>query len=367
MHKHAQLDSLRWIAAFCVGMAHGFQCFYVDTGAFKMPHGLGTMVFNGQYAVVFFFVLSGFVLVNATSALTFKSYTGFVVRRVLRIYPAAWVSLLIAAVAVVIAAQLPVYGLPWMSPWALELLQLPDGTMRSVSGELSLATHHVNPTLWSIAVEMVASILYPLMVFVMRRSVLAYGGLCLGAMIASSLIVSDLSLSTSGHYLYMFMVGAALNLLKPGFLSARSGGYLLVGAVILAFLARLLSFHTADFIFALSAAVIIAVVAFACPVPLHAWLGNRKFLLLGRCSYSYYLLNPAVLFILIHLYPMLGIAPPVTKIEYTVYALLIGAVAALCTIPLAHAMASTVERLSIKVGRNAERLIVAAPSALRSA
>jgi peptidoglycan/LPS O-acetylase OafA/YrhL len=157
----------------------------------------------------------------------------------------------------------------------------------------------------------------------------------------------------------MFMVGAALNLVPPNFVSHRRAGYLLVLAIGLMLLSRIGDqTFMGDLLATSSAAMVIAVVAFACPRPVARWLGNGKFLLLGRCSYSYYLLNPAILFLLVRWYPITRIAAPVTRLEYIVYVLAFGIVAAICTTIAAHLMAITVERLSIRAGRKAERAIV---------
>jgi peptidoglycan/LPS O-acetylase OafA/YrhL len=357
-HKYAHLDSLRWIAAFAVGMCHTFHCFYIDQTTLKPLHGLGTAIFNGAYAVDFFFVLSGFVLVNATTSLSLAFYLGFVIRRVLRIYPAAWVSLIVSATAVALAQT--AYGQPWMADWVIGLLTWPSGTLGAGISEALLYTHRLNPILWSIAIEMMASVLYPLMIAVMRWSVPLYMGLAMAAVIASAFVPATYDPASFGHFLYMFMIGAALNLVPPNFVSRKQGGYLLALAGLLMLLARPFASNAtvSDLISTFSAATIIAVVAFACPRPFEAWFGNKKLLLLGRCSYSYYLLNPAILFLLVRWYPAIGLAAPVSRLGYIVYVLTFGIITAVGTVVSAHLLAITVERFSIRAGRKAERMII---------
>jgi peptidoglycan/LPS O-acetylase OafA/YrhL len=156
------------------------------------------------------------------------------------------------------------------------------------------------------------------------------------------------------------MIGAALNLVPPNFVSRKQGGYLLALAGLLMLLARPFASNAtvSDLISTFSAATIIAVVAFACPRPFEAWFGNKKLLLLGRCSYSYYLLNPAILFLLVRWYPAIGLAAPVSRLGYIVYVLTFGIITAVGTVVSAHLLAITVERFSIRAGRKAERMII---------
>lgn len=159
-HKYKELDALRWLAAFSVGMGHAFLCVMVDGNVPKISHVLGTMLFNVAYAVDLFFVLSGFVLINATKSRGILAYLGFLARRALRIYPSAWMSLSIAVAALVIAHRLIGYHSSWVSPWIDSLLGVPTLNVLNVVGVLLLSNYAVNTTLWTIAIELAASAAY---------------------------------------------------------------------------------------------------------------------------------------------------------------------------------------------------------------
>jgi peptidoglycan/LPS O-acetylase OafA/YrhL len=88
--RYKQLDSLRGLAALCVFISH---CFLMlnPGGAWvsvikQSPAGI---LLNGRAAVMFFFVLSGFVLslpfINSDRPL---KLTEFYLKRIFRIYPA---------------------------------------------------------------------------------------------------------------------------------------------------------------------------------------------------------------------------------------------------------------------------------------
>ena len=361
-YKYQNLDALRWIAAFSVGVGHAFLCFNVNRRLPEAAHFYGTMVFNGAYAVDLFFVLSGFVLINATSELSLETYIGFLSRRFIRIYPAAWMSLALSGVAIAIVHVIPRYGVPWVSPWAEWLLEIPPITIPSILEQSVLYKNNMNPILWTIAIEIVASVVYPVIIYILRKWRAAFLLLFFPvSVILSFYIRGTLDVSSAYHFLYMFMAGAALTLLKPAH-SNRWGAYLIGVGIALMLWSRWFGqdhgFYE-DVISTISAASIIGSIAFSCPQSLQRLLGTSRFVLLGRASYSYYLINPAILFTIARCYPVLGIPAPSSPLLYVAYSLSFGAVAAAITVPLANVSAASVEKLSIRIGRNAERRVIA--------
>lgn len=175
----ARLDSLRGVAALAVVLYH---C-WLGTGALGSGggtamtalgavalHGLTAVLGMGRAAVMLFFVLSGFVLAHSLRPAR-TTYKAFVIKRVLRIYP---------AFLVVIVASYWLHGTigiphpdpaPLMvrvnapAPAPLELLKtlLLWGTRDAV--DLDLVT-------WSLVHEMRVSLIFPLL----WLSVCRYGG-----------------------------------------------------------------------------------------------------------------------------------------------------------------------------------------------
>ena len=360
-HKYKELDALRWLAAFSVGMGHAFLCVLVNGRLPKIPHVLGTMIFNGAYAVDLFFVLSGFVLINATKSLGVLPYLGFLARRALRIYPAAWMSLSVAVIALLFARSVSANHSLWVSPWIDSLLGAPALTVMNLLGILVLSNYAVNTTLWTIAIELVASAMYPLFVpLVKSRKVAIAICLTIGALAASNYIAGGMALRHVGHYLYMFMVGACLNFLKP-LEVFKWRNYLIFAAVGLMCCARLYGQRhqfVSDSISVASAAILIASIAFWCPPWLERFLSGRVLGNLGRASYSYYLINPSVTFALVKWAQTLPIHGPSSSIQYIAYCLALGAVASVLTTPLSVASAKYIESASINLGRAVEKRIV---------
>lgn len=362
-HQYQALDALRWIAAFSVGMGHAFLCFDIRGTLPAGPAYAWTMVFNGAYAVDLFFVLSGFVLINATRTLSLRNYLAFVVRRAARIYPAAWMSLGLAVVCLVLVHGTGRFGEPWVSGWVEWLIEPPRWTLPSVLGSLALTNDRLNPVLWTIATELVASAFYPLLVPMVRqnrrRALLVA---ILAGVVLSGIVPGGTTLFDALHFLYMFMVGASLNLLRAPD-HRRAAAVLLLEAVVLMLLTRAFGQQhsfLADFFSTLSAAMVVGIVAFCRPPMVEKFLGHRTMVALGQSSYSYYLINAPVLYLMVNAYPLAHLRAPGTDSDYVLYSLVAGLAAALVTAPLAMLSARTLESFSIRMGRRLEAAIAGA-------
>ena len=144
-----ELDSLRGLAALAVSFAHIFAAPVGVAGAVIAVISLTPLhaLYEGQRAVLFFFVLSGFVL-----ALPFfrgqVSPTAFVVKRAARLYP---------AYLVVIAASIGASSILLGDP------HLDWGSALSYASMVSANTPGYDGVVWSLAHEMRLSIVFPLL------------------------------------------------------------------------------------------------------------------------------------------------------------------------------------------------------------
>jgi peptidoglycan/LPS O-acetylase OafA/YrhL len=111
-----------------------------------------TALFNGSGAVTFFFVLSGFVLglsLDRFNGVTLAGYTEFVVRRLFRIMPAVWAS-------IVLALFIQFWFFRSRFGWS------------EIAHMFLLEDIRLNGPLWSIKVELFASFFYPFLLFASR-------------------------------------------------------------------------------------------------------------------------------------------------------------------------------------------------------
>ena len=171
-----ELDSLRGIAAFSVMLSHVFLVYPIiwDTARpDDAPLWLRLVMFSplrviwaGHEAVVFFFVLSGFVL-----ALLFfgngdpPAYRLYLIKRVIRIYPPYLASAILAISLRVIYFDGTV---PAVSAWFNSSWQSPPTWRIIVSHVLMIGSFQncdFNPVFWSLVHEMRISILFPIIVW----------------------------------------------------------------------------------------------------------------------------------------------------------------------------------------------------------
>jgi peptidoglycan/LPS O-acetylase OafA/YrhL len=149
----SQLDALRGLAALTVYNVHALGHMGITmTGgwALGMEHSPLHLFWDGPAAVRLFFVLSGFVLYLAYRHTTGYGWIGFVVSRVRRIYPAFLGALVLAYVVLGCPVGLATLGSQMM-------LVLPG-----IDPKL------LNPPMWSLMVEMRVSLLFPVIVWMLR-------------------------------------------------------------------------------------------------------------------------------------------------------------------------------------------------------
>jgi len=161
MAKVKQLEMLtflRFVAAAWVFFDH-----YGKDLLAGAPFALGGIVSNGRLAVSFFFILSGFVLVysNTTEGRLGKSPKRFLLARVARIYP-------IYFFALCIPLPFKLWKAVQYGQWAQEFSNLPFVLTLSQSWCPSIADAW-NPPAWSLSVEALFYLGFPLALYGMRR------------------------------------------------------------------------------------------------------------------------------------------------------------------------------------------------------
>ena len=131
---------------------------------------------NAYSAVAFFFVLSGFVLHLSLQRrpIAISTVTGFLVKRVFRLYPLFFISLLVAGLALTqpsIATNPFVAGSAYTAATVLDQNHA-DGFQWLM--QLTLISPwtdntFVNPPMWTLAAEMRISLLFPFLSFLTRK------------------------------------------------------------------------------------------------------------------------------------------------------------------------------------------------------
>lgn len=306
MSYRVELQSLRGIAALVVVMHHSF--FYYNSGFLKTY--IGEYILNAHAAVVFFYVLSGFVLSIALSDFNFsiRSYTVFIFRRFFRIYPALWFSILLALVYIWVFNGVPVIGQNVNNIWTLYREDIKHSKV--IAAFFGVGSALPIP-IWSIFVELVAAPLMPILLWAIARksnNLFYFFGVCLFFL---SFIYGKQTRMNVGVYLIDFWIGVFI--FKEGgkmvdcLIKYANPKYILVLGLITILFGRMLGpwsyaidYHSpfASLIEALSSAVVIALVVYT-----DVDLLKRPILIkLGDISYSLYLIHLPILAILYGLF-----------------------------------------------------------------
>lgn len=215
-HKYLALDSLRGIAAVMVIFQHFWEINHPSDARLKP----WLFFCAGHEAVILFFVLSGFVLSHQLRNFRLNNYGEFVMRRILRIYPAYYAALLFSAVLLYFfqhyyPSSLDGHGLTrWFYIWSSTVFDKP-----LIINSVLLITHNgssLNVAIWSLYFEMWISLLFPFVMLGLWRS-----GLVIRILLAAVLLYISWQFFKTGnwiddqwqaisYYLWYFIVGSVL-------------------------------------------------------------------------------------------------------------------------------------------------------------
>jgi peptidoglycan/LPS O-acetylase OafA/YrhL len=346
-----ELQSLRGIAALAVMIGHTVNFYDLPKTGFDWA-----ALFNGRASVVLFFVLSGFVLTKAlqSSSLDVRSLARFYIRRFARIYPAIWaVSVLGLLYLVFFHWTIPVEGMSEFfrarfKPERMDALHI----AASFAGGLAF----IIPQLWSIFVEIVASLALPFIVYAaFRKRGLFY--LAFAAAFVASVTFGPRTYYHVGLYAVDFFLGVQIAILGPRgralVAAARPfAGWLIAACGIGLILSLYLPFdyydpRAATIEAGLATALIGLVVYSGVEVRL---LKSRLALFLGDISYSLYLLHFLVACLMVKAIAVseraFGIAlAPLPK------TILLAGLTVIFTIPASSVLYDKVEKGGIALGK----------------
>lgn len=373
------LASLRGLAASFVVIYHGFLLLRVNGFDFPQRQALDFSdpyrvivhaligFFNGPAAVVLFFVLSGTVL-----TLSFKRSSGsqlfhllaYYVRRAFRLYPLLIaVTLFSAAMHWFWFTDKPIdIGTSWMNNYFTHVPNLKEIVLNAVGYSNSL-----NSPAWTIRIEIVASVLMPLFIFLTRRPIY----ICATFAVLLALMYAPLKIGHVNVYMISFFLGALIpvygrtiaNIYASAPIALRYAS--VIGAVFAGmFTQRIFRpwIHvdpSSVLVVSLAAAFIVTVTYYGRRQ--NGWLNSKSLIFLGEISYGLYLLHFIILFMFMRLLaPYLGAAP---SPELAIAAMFgVGLLTLLVTIPLATATFYFLEKPLQNMGRKYSRKLQAMSS-----
>ena len=166
------LDSLRFLAATVVVLAHA----QAMMGWGITSHGWIDRLLDARSAVIFFFVLSGYVLQRSwgQERPNARSWAAFVVRRWFRIVPLYYGSLLLA---VLVFALLPMESCPWfrdavagVTTLHRDHADLRQWLAHALLIDPGMDSGFINPPVWTLVVEFQMALMFPWLAWLVARA-----------------------------------------------------------------------------------------------------------------------------------------------------------------------------------------------------
>jgi peptidoglycan/LPS O-acetylase OafA/YrhL len=222
------LDSLRGLAALIVVFHHCLVTFPAFWEVYQHPVAPGLMrdlgntplhlLWDGPEFVLVFFTLSGFVLSLPFWGEHPLGYRQFVIRRIFRIYPTYLVAITIGMVLMTLLSHGRLQGL---SDWTTNFWNRPLD-WKIIGDQIFLMAsdgdNYIDTPVWSLVVEMHASLIFPLMIAAIEWSELGAFALALALALfgdwAARLDPGGhpflTSFATSASFLWLFVAGAMM-------------------------------------------------------------------------------------------------------------------------------------------------------------
>jgi peptidoglycan/LPS O-acetylase OafA/YrhL len=318
-----QLDSLRGVAALTVVIGHFTNIFPQKFAGTNFWWNLVTStplscVMAGHQAVIFFFVLSGFVL-SIPFYQRSVPYTPWIIKRCCRIYLPYYGAMLLAMLLVAYCAATPI---PSLGEWFNQSFQEPVSGQAVLNHLLligSFANWEFNPVVWSLVMEMRISLLFPLLMMLVTRVrwwqslVAVYVAGNLGFVLLQRVLPWQNDYALTLIYVPEFVVGALLARYRRELVAwYRTVRWPAKAAAIAAaiclytyphwFLPQIHRLHLRplnDFVTTLG--VVVFIVFSLASISLSSVLLSRPLVALGKASYSLYLVHTVCLLTAIHL------------------------------------------------------------------
>lgn len=214
-YRIEHLDACRGIAAILVVASHCLQVVDVD----KQWNALRVAL--GHIPVLFFFVLSGYVLGRSLlkAQVGPRFYAAYLIKRFFRLVPL----LVVVFVASFIAAKSMNLERPFSIPvsqWAVNLANwmVQVTTLSQLLENILLIQRGLNIPTWTIKIEIVCSMLLPILVIVLRRNrFLAFFAVLAFCFVGTQTFArlfdlnkGDMTLMEASRYSYLFLFGFIL-------------------------------------------------------------------------------------------------------------------------------------------------------------
>ena len=293
-----ELSSMRGIAAMLVLWRHALTAIERHSNGYANQVATGLIdriafLCNGQAMVETFFVLSGLVLsLSLARAMGRNSWiSSFYIKRIFRIYPALWVSLVIALVFLKFERGCGLSGI-------CTEIGAGDFQEKYTPSKIGLSFLgiyvHLNGPMWSLRTELFYSLLFPGIFLLQHNRKTRWPSLA----VIFAFAVLPIPRLCSVHYALAFALGATIPYMQLSLRRLPYGLFALAALGVLIFTRRMLQWEDKTFeVIEMLASFVIVCIIYHRKINL-PFLRHNIFFYLGEISYSFYLLHYPLLFTL---------------------------------------------------------------------
>lgn len=203
-----KLDSVRGVASLMVVVGH---CGGLISPSEPSDYWWMALLWDGQSAVVMFFLLSGYVLALQLGSERCPTFRQYLIRRFMRIWP-AYIVVIMATWVLFVVAAVPIDAGPNHGP-----PQVPNWNDLVNNLFMYKDEYAIDPPVWSLYVEARLSLVFPLL-FLLTRRLSAVWAILISMVLSAGLSrmvhwqMPDLvaSFASAGRYTVLFVGGAVL-------------------------------------------------------------------------------------------------------------------------------------------------------------
>lgn len=310
--RYSKLDGLRGLLSVIVALNHSFMILTIP--AFANIWGQNIFVFhdiqskiqqllmlvgNGGLAVSLFFVLSGFVLAESAKNWKFtpSETLTFYVKRFLRLYPVYLFLIIVSALYMWSGFTYKIF--PAASPWFHWWMNF-TMTIKELVLNATFIHTYLGGVTWTLRVILIASLFFPVMYYVSKRSSLLINLIFLFVLTFASFKALDFPNFNDLRFLYMFFLGMLLPRAKDWFsnISPKAIYLSAIPLLLVAFYFRyLFEIHLTGVVESAFSFLLLGILSFNQRTNIFGFLESKLCQFLGKISYSLYLVHFTVLYI----------------------------------------------------------------------
>ncbi len=313
--RNTKLDGLRGLLSLIVALNHSFLVVAIPGFAnvwgqnYLQFHDLQSklqqilmILGNGGVAVTLFFILSGLVLGHSLSRTEFttKGLFAFIVKRMLRLYPAYAFVIVLSAIYMKIGYHYTVF--PAAASWFNWWMNF-DMTFTEFMKNLLFISTTLGGVMWTLRVIVIASLAFPAFYLLNKRTSAFTDILITALLVWCDFTIFDIPGFRDLRYLFMFYAGLSLPKFQYFFssISPKLISIFIIPAITFMFVIR---YATDEYIGGVYETIVgWFVIGFMVynRTKIFDFLNSAIMLFFGKISYSLYLIHFSILYILARL------------------------------------------------------------------